>query len=108
MRIFLLPGDSVRRDGPVRIACRLPHPDASHVLAKPVGPWAARCPLCQFPGPVALAGRGQRDSADGRAYECDASTLCCRRPVGVLRAEPDTLFGVAEDRAVLAGRARVY
>ncbi len=36
-------------------------------------------------------------------------SLCCRQNVGYLRAEPETLFGAEEDRAVLAvGRARVY
>ena len=65
------------------------------------------CPRCAAPE-LRVAGGNLRKSADDRAYESDGVALCCSARVGVIRAEPDTLFGVAEDEAVLHGRARVY
>ena len=65
------------------------------------------CPLCGSKS-FGVQGTGQRPSADDRAWEADGVSTCCRRRVGVIRAEMDTLFGVREDEAVLNGRCRVY
>jgi len=46
-------------------------------------------------------------SADDRAYESTALCVDCGAVVGLLRAEPSTIFGVREDRAVCE-RVRVY
>jgi hypothetical protein len=55
-----------------------------------------------------IGGSGRRASADDRAWESDGYALCCRAPVGLIRVEMNTLFGVREDEAVLRGRCRVY
>jgi hypothetical protein len=44
-----------------------------------------------------------------RGFCSGGVSACCRQNVGYLRAEPETIFGTEEDRAVLEfGRARVY
>jgi len=68
---------------------------------------ACDCPLCGVT-PLRVQGTGKRPSADDRAYEADGIAVCCSQPVGLIRAEVSTLFGVREDRAVLVGRCRVY
>jgi hypothetical protein len=55
-----------------------------------------------FKAPVAAPG------ADDRAWEADGYCTACKAHVGTIRVEPDTLFGVREDEAVLMGRCRVY
>lgn len=66
------------------------------------------CPHCAAE-PFAIAGTGRRIAADDRAYEADGVCVACRQPVGLIRAEVNTLFGLHEDEAVLChGRARVY
>jgi hypothetical protein len=66
------------------------------------------CPCCGVK-PFALAGAGMRIADDDRAYEADGQCVACGKPVGIIRAEVDTLFGLREDQAVLThGRARVY
>lgn len=99
MKVFLI---DKRDDG--RLTCTMPYEGADHVV---VDVWAA-CPYCAAEGPVKIGGAGQRASADDRAWEADAGALCCRAFLGILRVEVSTLFGVREDRAVLAGRCRVY
>ena len=95
MRIFLL-----IRDAPKRTA-KPPHPEADHVIID------GACPLCGCKD-FRTAGTGKRPSEDDRAWEADARALCCGKPVGVLRVETNTLFGVREDETVLRGRCRVY
>jgi hypothetical protein len=85
-----------------RHVATLPYAHADHVLVT-----GRKCPHCGC-DPFGVAGRGRRASADDRAWEADASCTNCGRAVGLLRAEPDTLFGVTEDEAVLKGRCRVY
>jgi len=67
-----------------------------------------KCPHCgseQF----GVAGTGKRPSKDDRAWEADAVSTCCKKPVGTIRVETGTLFGVREDAEVLSGRyGRVY
>lgn len=77
-----------------------PYKDADHAVVETV------CPHCTKP--LRVQGGGMRPSADDRAWEADARSVCCGKPVGVIRAETGTLFGVREDQAVLAGRCRVY
>lgn len=79
----------------------LPAPGADHAVAE------GCCPSCKT-ADFKIAGKGQRPSADDRAHEADGVCLACRKSVGLIRAEPDTLFGVREDEAVLHGRPRVY
>ena len=59
-------------------------------------------------GEFRVRGEDCHIAADDRAYESKARAACCAAIVGVLRAEPGTIFGLTEDRAVLHGRPRVY
>lgn len=97
MKVYLI------HDGQRR-ACTLPYAESDHVVAD------GACPHCKSLEklPFKIAGSNQRPSEDDRAWEADAVALCCGRGVGILRVETNTLFGVREDRAVLAGRCRVY
>ncbi len=82
----------------------IPTPPESSPTAAIPGP----CPACGA-GDFAVRGEQCRVADDDRAYESTARAVCCAAIVGVLRAEPGTIFGIAEDRAVLGfGRARVY
>lgn len=65
------------------------------------------CPGCGA-GEFRVRGEGCHIAEDDRAYESKARAACCAAIVGVLRAEPGTIFGLTEDRAVLHGRPRVY
>lgn len=80
----------------------LPFEGAEHVLS------SDPCPFCRA-SPCAVVGAGQRIAEDDRAYEADAFCAACRNPLGLMRVEVPTLFGLREDEAVLRhGRARVY
>jgi hypothetical protein len=84
----------------------IPTPQDGSPTAAVPGP----CPACGV-GTSEFVVRGEqcRVADDDRAYESIARAVCCAAVVGVLRAEPGTLFGISEDRAVLKfGRARVY
>lgn len=94
MQMFLI------RDGEKR-KLTTPYPDADHAVVE------GACPECKSTD-FKIAGHGRRPSSDDRAWEADATALCCHKPVGLIRVEPDTLFGVREDEAVLQGRCRVY
>lgn len=65
------------------------------------------CPKCGA-RPWRVRGATAHPSTDGRAYEATAACVDCGQVVGRLRVETGTLFGVAEDEAVLCGRWRVY
>lgn len=95
--MWLLP-----RGGGARVKLTLPYPDADHALAQ-----GMECE-CGAEGELGVQGSGRRPSDDDRAWEADGYAACCKRPVGLIRIEPSTLFGVREDQAVLCGRARVY
>ena len=97
MSAFIL----VRPDGQ-RWPLSLPTPEANWLRAD-----GHTCPDC---GASSLEVRGvhQRDAADDHAVEADARAKCCAATVGTLRYEPDTLFGMTEDRAVLHGPWRVF
>jgi hypothetical protein len=104
MKIKLLMGD-----GSKARRVREPFPGADHALAD------GACPECgaqgdgeETRGTFAIAGTGRRPSKDDRAWEADGVCLACRKHVGVIRVETNTLFGVREDEAVLRGRCRVY
>jgi hypothetical protein len=96
VKVWLLP-----LDGSARLPCEVPSPGARFVT---VADTVCGC----GDGPRKIAGGDPYPSADDRAWECDAVALCCKAHVGTLRAEVNTLFGVREDQAVLAGRPRVY
>lgn len=64
------------------------------------------CPRCKHQ-PLRVLGNGKRPSDDDRAWEADGSCFDCAEPLGLIRAEVDTMFGVREDIAV-GLRARVY
>jgi hypothetical protein len=95
VKIFLL------IEGEARRKASLPHEDADHALVD------GACPLCRAT-PWGVQGTGRRPSKDDLAWEADAVTTCCKKHVGVIRAEMNTLFGVREDAAVLNSRCRVY
>jgi len=76
-------------------------PYATHALAPGV------CPHCKT-APFYVAGTGVSIASDDRAYEAGAVALCCKRRVGVIRAEVSTLFGVTEDEQVTAGPWKVF
>lgn len=96
MKIFLL-----MRDGSARRKCTVPFTDADHAVCD------GACPHCGT-NDFKVAGSNRRIAPDDRAYEADAGCLACKAYVGTLRLETNTLFGVREDEAVLAGRCRVY
>jgi hypothetical protein len=83
--------------------CTLPDSGSDHVTVD-----GQECPHCHAT-PFRVRGMGPRVAADDRAYEASAACLTCGRTVGVLRAEPSTIFGIREDEAVLRhSRCRVY
>jgi hypothetical protein len=84
-----------------RFPLRLPHEAADHALC------SGTCPSCGVTG-FGVQGAGRRPSADDRAWEADGYCARCKKAVGLIRVEPNTLFGVREDEAVLSGRCRVY
>jgi hypothetical protein len=84
-----------------RFPLRLPHEAADHALC------SGTCPKCGLTG-FGVQGSGRRPSVDDRAWEADAYCATCKASVGTIRVEPNTLFGVCEDEAVLSGRCRVY
>jgi hypothetical protein len=84
-----------------RLRCWTPFEGADYAL------FEGTCPLCGNSAP-GVQGTGQRPSSDDSAWEADAVTTCCKKPIGIISVETNTLFGVREDEAVLAGRCRVY
>lgn len=94
MRIYYKPESGPRRE------VRQPPPGSETV---DVG---GECPACGKPHVV--AGRDMRTVND-RVYESDAYCAACDAHTGTLIADPETFFGISEDRAMLEfGRARVY
>lgn len=84
--------------------CNVPFEGADHVLPHGI----AACPKCKA-APFKAVGGVPEPSADDRSYEATAYCAACRAPVGTMRVEMNTLFGVREDEAVLVhGRCRVY
>lgn len=81
----------------------IPTPPENSPTAAIPGP----CPACGADD-FAVRGEDCRIADDDRAYVSSARAVCCAAIVGVLRAEPGTIFGLTEDRAVLHGRPRVY
>jgi len=68
---------------------------------------AGPCPHCGH-AVLVVTGSQPRPSADDRAFEAVATTVCCGHVAGKLREERSTIFGAREDMEVLNGRARVY
>lgn len=94
MKIFLIYENK-------RIRCTVPFVGADHAVAD------GACPLCKAE-PFKIAGAGRRPSTDDRAWEADAVAYCCDQPVGVIRAEPNTLFGVREDAQIAKMGVVIY
>ena len=88
------------RDGK-RTKCAPPYETADHAVVD------GACPECGA-DPFKIAGKNNHITADDRAWEADGYCLGCMKPVGLIRFEPETLFGIHEDLAVLHGRPRVY
>jgi hypothetical protein len=84
-----------------RIPCAEPFAGADHAVVR------GACPLCKSE-PFKVGGTGRRPSADDRAWEADAVSYCCDQPVGTIRAEPNTLFGVREDTQISRMGVRIY
>ena len=84
-----------------RIPCTTPFVGADHAIV------SSPCPLCKSE-PFKIAGTGKRFSSDDRALEADAISYCCDQPVGIIRAEPNTLFGVREDAQISRMGVRIY
>lgn len=90
----------LRTDGR-RVPLRLPAPDAPCLLADE--PLACPCAV-----PVHVVGIRGTEQVTGHDTEVAAARCyCCHRPLGQLELKHETLFGVGEDRAVMA-RGRVY
>lgn len=87
-------------EGP-RVACVLPYEGADHVEA-PIP-----CPHCKA-SPVALAGVRGTMVEGHDTMTSDAGCTTCRAVLGHLVVTVNAIFGIAEDRAVLEGRRRVY
>ena len=77
----------------------LPYPGAKHVLV------ATSCPAC---GNHEIPAQGGETTHTHDTYEAPARALCCGAAIGKLRVKVSTIFGIAEDEAVLNGRCRVY
>lgn len=93
------------------LTCHEPYEGADYVI---VEEWS-KCPHCKRAsvvvqgGGVGIKGVGRKPSQDDRAWEARAVTTCCKKHVGTLRVEANTLFGVTEDAAVLSsGNWKVY
>ena len=101
MKLYLI-AKPHNRARSVNIPLTLPHENADHAVAT-----GHACPHCGVMD-MGVQGKNQRPSADDRAWESDGHCASCKKPVGLIRYEPDTVFGVREDEAVLNGRCRVY
>lgn len=64
-------------------------------------------PVCEC-GETGVVGTGLQYSRDGMNYEATGCCSGCRKVLGRIIAEPDSIFGAREDDAVLNGRCRVY
>jgi hypothetical protein len=64
-------------------------------------------PVCEC-GETGVVGTGLQYSSDGRNYEATGCCAGCKKVLGRIIAEPDTIFGAREDDAALNGRCRVY
>jgi hypothetical protein len=64
-------------------------------------------PVCDC-GDTGVVGSGLQYSSDGRNFEAAGFCAACRKAIGRIIAEPNTIFGAREDDEVLNGRCRVY
>ena len=65
------------------------------------------CPAC---GAAPLRARGvDRRIESHDTYAADAHAVCCEAPIGTIRAQIPTIFGLEEDEAMTRfARGRVY
>ena len=101
MRLYLLLDNGDVRSTWTRV--RLPIPPDPRAAAVEV---TEVCPKCGTT-PFLVNGAHRRIATDDRAYEADAWALCCNEPVGILRQEVDTIFGLQEDEETLRAAARM-
>lgn len=92
-----------------RLSCRI---DGATYALRDLGPEALvlgldACPRCGRREAVRVQGSGKR-IAGHDVYEADGFAVCCGAPLGTIRAQVSTIFGLEEDERVLRGRARVY
>ena len=71
-----------------------------------VGKAEGQCPGCGVT-PFLIKGTGIHKH-DERTMRAGSHCVACDDPVGYVYARVDTIFGLEEDRRVLAGRCRVY
>jgi hypothetical protein len=95
MKMFLMQDDK-------RFKLSTPFEGSDHAVVD-----GEACPHCKV-NPFKIAGSGKHIADDDRAYQAEGYCLACKKHVGVIRAEPSTLFGLHEDEAMLHGRCRVY
>jgi hypothetical protein len=88
-------------DQAVRVALRIVRDTADFAEASCACPWCGSAVL-------RVQGTGRRVSSDDQAWEADAVAMCCQHSAGTIRAEADTLFGLAEDNRVLRLGLRVF
>ncbi len=58
--------------------------------------------------PMPLLGCGVANEVDDRTFELKVVCRNCSSPMGVLRVDVPTLFGLEEDRRVLSGPWKVF
>lgn len=79
----------------------VPFPHAEYAVVE------GTCPNCKYT-PFKVQGVCRRIASDDQAYESDGYCTGCKRPVGTLRAEVSTIFGLRADEQVLSGPWKVY
>jgi len=102
-------------DNGTRHKARLPYEGAHHIELR-----IAKCPhgcgaICDaldatgaaMPPFIKVAGSGIKHTSRD-TYFADAIALCCRRKIGTIETQVDTVFGIEEDERVLNGPWRVY
>jgi hypothetical protein len=92
--------EEVREDAEIR-PCRMPYVGAPRLDVE------GACPRCGAV-PFQVRGDASKAATRGTTVYCVGVCLGCLKPVGTIKAEPTTLWGEDEDRAVLQGRPRVY
>lgn len=89
----------LRTGEPARKVSAQPHAATGHV--------EGTCPECGA-AEFRVHGTGRRPSADDLAWETDAISACCKAPVGLIRHETGTFFGVREDALIATMGIRIY
>lgn len=91
----------VAEDADFRIAT-LPYLDAGFLVCE------GKCPCCDTQRFEIKGDTKSKVQVNDLVFVCVAYCTNCQKPVGTLKVEMETLFGLDEDRKVLQGRPRVY